>query len=253
MEVSCVVVTYNTHRCLGTDGRTSPERIARVLADLDPDIVALQELDHDTHRSGRIDQAKVIAEALKMESHFHPSFHLEEGRYGNAIMARHPIRLVKAGSLPTVPGRPDLEPRGVMWAEVSVHGVALQVLTTHLGLTAREKMVQSDFLLGEHWAGGPAFSSPAIVLGDLNDRANSRVVRKFRRRLQDSHLTARDRSGSRTFPSRLPILRLDYIFSSSDVTVKRSAAIHTRLTAAASDHLPVMAEIILKGEPGRER
>lgn len=253
MERSCVVVTYNTRRCLGTDGRTSPERIARVLAGLNPDIVALQELDLDMMRSGRVDQAKVIAEALRMDSHFHPSFELEEGLYGNAILARHPMRLVKAGALPTISERPDLEPRGALWAEVRVRGVALQVLTTHLGLTTGEKMLQADFLLGEDWAGSPPFSSPAIVLGDLNDWTNSRVTRKFRRILQDTHRAARVRKGCRSFPSRFPLLRLDYIFSSSGLTVKRSAAIRNQLTSVASDHLPVMAEIVIKGASGRER
>ena len=251
IQRSCVVITYNTRRCLGTDGRTSPERIARVLAELDPDIVALQELDQGAERSGRVDQARVIANTLGMESHFHPSFNFEEGSYGNAILARHPVKLMQAGALPTVPGRQGLEPRGAIWAEVSVGGTALQVLTTHLGLTAKERTLQSNALLGEDWVGSPRFSPPALVLGDLNAWPSSRVVGKFRGRLRDTHRVAEVRTGGRSFPSRLPLLRLDYIFSTSALTVLKSATVRTPLTALASDHLPVMAKIFLGDNVGR--
>lgn len=250
-HASCVVVTYNTHRCLGGDGRTDPERIASVLAIFEPDIVALQELDHGMARSGMVDQAAVIAGALEMESHFHPSFHVEEGRYGNAILARHPMRLVKAGALPGVPRRGDLEPRGALWAEVQLPGTALQVLTTHLGLTAGEKAVQSDALLEEEWAGSPTFVPPGVVLGDLNDWGGSKVARKFRRHFLDTHRAATAKGGARTFPGRRPLLRLDYIFATQDVAVARSAAVRTPVTVIASDHLPVVAELVLQREVRR--
>ena len=61
------LVTWNVHRCVGRDGRCAPERIARLLAELNADIIALQELDIRRSRTGRVDQAEAIAEALSVE------------------------------------------------------------------------------------------------------------------------------------------------------------------------------------------
>ena len=67
------IVTYNVHRCVGTDRRLNVARVAEVLAALNPDIVALQELDVGRRRTGYADQAHEIAARLKMASHFHPA------------------------------------------------------------------------------------------------------------------------------------------------------------------------------------
>jgi endonuclease/exonuclease/phosphatase family metal-dependent hydrolase len=61
------------HRCVGVDGRLSPERIAEVIASCQADIVALQELDVCRARTGGVDQAHMIARRLGMEMHFHPA------------------------------------------------------------------------------------------------------------------------------------------------------------------------------------
>ena len=85
-QKSLRIMTYNVHSCIGMDGKTSPERIARVIARYKPDIVALQELDVKKVRTGTIDQAHLIAKLLQMEFHFHPAIHIEEERYGDAIL-----------------------------------------------------------------------------------------------------------------------------------------------------------------------
>jgi len=40
------VVTYNVHKCRGLDQKTSPERVAEVIHQLDADVVCLQEVVH---------------------------------------------------------------------------------------------------------------------------------------------------------------------------------------------------------------
>ncbi|HEV7286378.1 MAG TPA: endonuclease/exonuclease/phosphatase family protein, partial [Kaistia sp.] len=81
------ILSYNVHACVGTDKKLSPERIARVIQSRDPDIVALQEIDVGRARSGRIDQAQVLAELLGMEAHFHPSTRIgPDEHYGDAIL-----------------------------------------------------------------------------------------------------------------------------------------------------------------------
>ena len=86
------LMTYNVHSCVGKNGKASPSLIAEVIAHYNPDVAALQELDIGLIRSGRIDQAQIIAKDLKMDFHFHPSLSIEKGHYGNAILSRHPMR-----------------------------------------------------------------------------------------------------------------------------------------------------------------
>ena len=84
------LLTYNVHRCVGVDRQLDVARIAGVIADLEPDIVCLQELDVGRARTGGVDQAHAIAERLDMSFHFHPAMRVEEELYGDAILTRLP-------------------------------------------------------------------------------------------------------------------------------------------------------------------
>ncbi len=108
------IMTYNVHSCIGTDRKTSTERIAEVIFHSGADIVALQEVDNGLARTGLVDQAREIAGTLEMHFHFHPSLHLEEGAYGNALLSRFPLRLVRGGALPTPRGLRRFERRGAL-------------------------------------------------------------------------------------------------------------------------------------------
>ena len=106
------IMTYNVHSCVGTDGKISSQRIARVIGRHEPDIVALQELDMGRKRTGEVEaQPHLIAKELEMVYHFHPSIVNDEGRYGNAVLSRFPMDLIRAGRLPGIPGRNGVEPR----------------------------------------------------------------------------------------------------------------------------------------------
>ncbi len=193
------LLSYNIRHALGLDGRVAPERIAAVIADLAPDVVALQEVDVGRARTGGHDQAAVIARALRMDHHFHPALHAEGERYGDAILTPHPARLVRAGALPGHPRRLGLEPRGALWVEVALGGRRLQVLNTHLGLTGGERLAQVEALLGPDWLGNPACREPAVLLGDLNATPWSRSYRRLAGRLADARRlsqTGRTRSGA---------------------------------------------------------
>ena len=84
------IVTYNVHKCRGLDGRTQPERIASVLAGLNPDVVALQEVIGNGPR-GR-GQEEEIGDRLGMESVLAPARTLRGHRYGNALLSHLPIQ-----------------------------------------------------------------------------------------------------------------------------------------------------------------
>ncbi|MDP2057868.1 MAG: endonuclease/exonuclease/phosphatase family protein, partial [Thiobacillus sp.] len=173
------VMTYNVHSCVGMDGKLDAERIARVIARARPDVVALQELDVGRVRSLGMDQAHLIARYLEMEFHFHPAMHLEEERYGDAILTHLPQRLVKAGSLPGLADKPHLEPRGVLWVAIDLHGREVQIINTHLGLYPRERVAQVEALLGSDWLAHEQCHEPVILCGDFNASPSSPVCRRL--------------------------------------------------------------------------
>ena len=179
------VMTYNVHRCLGMDGLLSPARIARVIARYAPDIVALQELDAGRTRSRGEDQARIIADHLEMEFHFHPAVLLEGERYGDALLTHLPMELVRADILPTLSGEQGLEPRGALWARISSSGRVFNVFNTHLGLRREERRLQVNALLGPAWLGNPDCEDPIIFCGDLNLLPTSQTFRLLTNRLVD--------------------------------------------------------------------
>lgn len=241
-------MTYNVHSCVGRDGESAPERIANVIAEFGPDLVALQELDVRLPRSGLTDQAEIIAGYLDMRYHFHPSIKLEEGLYGNAILSRHPMNLVKASELPALPGRTDIERRGALWVETSIYGQNFQIINTHLGLNRRERLLQSRLLLGPDWLGHPDCAASLILCADLNALPISRVYKNFERNFTDVQLAMSDRRPLRTYPSSFPILRIDHIFVSGDISITEVIVPKTRLIRSASDHLPIVVRARLSQE-----
>lgn len=245
------LLTWNVHRCVGRDGKCSPERIARIIAEQNPDIVALQELDVRRSRTGRVDQAEVIARTLGMTHHFHPAYRVMEEAYGDAILTARPSRMVKGGALPGVGPLSGLEPRGAVWATVHVGGAELQVVNTHLGLRGHERIVQVETLLGHDWIGGPHCREPVILLGDFNAVPRSRVYARITRALSDAQCTGLRRKPQATFPARLPFLRLDHVFVSKGVEVSRAETLRTREARMASDHLALIVDFTLKPPPLR--
>lgn len=236
------IVTYNVHRCLGVDGMLSPKRIASVIASREPDIVALQEVDVGRARTGGIDQAHAIADALNMTLHFHSVLQVVEEKYGDAILTTRPSELVRAAMLPGRSRIRRLEPRGALWVSIDFEGTRLQVINTHLGLTRRERRLQVDALLGPTWTGHPECTDPFILLGDFNAVPRGRTYRRLNARLADAQLAAGRRRALPTFPTRLPVLRLDHVFVSRSVAVRKVEVLRTSLTRVASDHLPLVVD-----------
>ena len=217
------LMTYNVHRCVGVDRDLNVERVAAVIADARPDIVALQELDVGRMRTRGVDQAHALAELLGMRSHFHAALHVEEEQYGDAILTALPERLVRAGPLPGYPLIRGLEPRGALWVAVDLGGVELQVNNTHLGLGPREQQIQAAALLGDQWMMSEAFTAPAILLGDFNATPYSQTYRMLQTVLRDAQV-GRKSPPTSTFPSRFPFMRIDHVFLAGDIEVKVLAA-----------------------------
>jgi endonuclease/exonuclease/phosphatase family metal-dependent hydrolase len=243
--VSSRILTYNVHRCLGTDGRLSPPRIAEVIASCAPDIVALQELDVGRLRTGGVDQAHAIASELGMQFHFHPALKVMEELYGDAILTARPSRLVKAGALPALLRWPKLESRGALWAAIDMGDIHLQVINTHLSLNRPERTQQVESLLGNEWLGDPRCQDPVLLVGDFNATPRSRGYRRIIGQYRDGQLAIGSGSPRATFPAYLPVLRIDHVFVSQSVKVLNAEVVRTPLARVASDHLPLVVDFRL--------
>jgi endonuclease/exonuclease/phosphatase family metal-dependent hydrolase len=105
----------------------------------------------------------------------------------------------------------------------------LRVVSTHLGLDIGERRQQAGKLLALAQPSGPA-----VVMGDFNDWFWVSSVRgAFAARFPQ-------RTGHRTFPARLPLMRLDRVYGSN---VQIVASFTDRDARAISDHLPVIVDL----------
>ncbi len=236
------IMTYNVHTCRGMDGRLSPMRIAKTIEQYNPDIVALQELDIGRKRSKQNDQARIIAEILEMDHFFAPAIELDDEKYGDAILSRFPIRLVKRGILPFDKKNQDKEPRGALWVEADICGKKLQIINTHLGLTPREKERQINYLLGDKWMGAIPEGSPAILCGDFNFTEHSKFYKSCTQRLKEAGQASKI---SATYGGRYPLFRLDHIFFTKDIKIQKTKTANSKLAQISSDHRPLISEFYL--------
>lgn len=223
------VATYNIHRCLGTDGREDVGRIAAVIAELGADVIGLQEAEARPSRSG-LNQAEALARRLGLELLEGPLLFEGTGHYGNALLSRFPLRLLRRVRFP----RLGLEPRGFLHAEaLAQDGQVWHLLATHLDLGPRARSAQLHQLAAE-LAMAP---HPALVMGDLNE------WRLWTRPLAALRGAGRLLPPRPSFPSRCPVLALDRIAVRGARVEEGPVAHRTALSRQASDHLPVWARL----------
>lgn len=239
-------MTYNIHSCVNTDGAVGLEQVAKVISQLTPDLVALQEVDAGIPRTHYQDQAKTLGELVDMDFRFFPVVKKREQKYGLAVLSRLPIQNVRVGWLPALYPKLKLklQKRGVIRAIVETSVGSVHFFNTHLSLYRLERRKQLKSLLGKDWLMAVPEKEPVIFCGDLNAGPLSTVYRRLARYLIDVQKNAMHSERSRpTFPSRRPLFRIDHIFTSMHFrTLKTIVPInsHTRL---ASDHLPLCADL----------
>lgn len=236
-------MTYNVHRCVGARGRDSIDDVTSVCAAAAADLIALQELDApETDETEGAHHARDLADRLGMQLLFCRTFRRGVGYYGHALLSRFPLELRKVTTFRA--DVPNAEPRGAIWARATLPNGQLDVISTHLGLYRRERALQSEELVGEHWLGSPELRRPCVLCGDLNAVPNATTYRRLSRHLSDAQRLL-PRRPKPTFPSLLPVVRIDHVFVSPDVKVHDAAVPYNERSRRASDHLPLIVDLEL--------
>lgn len=224
------VLTWNIHACVGGDGRHDVARVGDAVSALMPDIAAFQEVDSRRPVPG----AGRVYDTLRARvgSHGHDAWSISgrDGHYGQILASRFPLEDREVHDI-SVAGR---EPRKVMTAYARLPDTRLRVIATHFGLSRRERRRQVAALRRILAAD---LTEPLLLLGDFNEwfwplRCQREVF---------AQLGAWTRHAS--FPARLPLFPLDRIACRPGKLLVRSRAVHE--AHAASDHLPVVAELAL--------
>jgi endonuclease/exonuclease/phosphatase family metal-dependent hydrolase len=228
------------------DGKLSTSRIARVLAQCDGDIIALQELDVRRSRTGGRDQAHEIARQLEMDFAFFPALAIEEEHFGDAVLSRLPMRLVRAAGLPGAELKGGIEPRGALWVAIQAGQQEIQLLNTHLGLSADERLLQIESLLGPEWLTNPECREPVVLCGDLNALPGSVAYRRLAHRLTDVQHSLNGHRPKNTWFSPYPLRRIDHVFIGQQLEVVQVRVPKTHLARTASDHVPLVVDLRLR-------
>ncbi|MCD0460085.1 endonuclease/exonuclease/phosphatase family protein [Roseiconus lacunae] len=230
------VLSYNIKRGLGNDGKTDLARTASVINRLSPDFVGLQEVDEKTQRSGEVDQAAELGRQLGMHHSFAPFMDYDGGRYGLAILSRHPIRQSKIIELPK-----GNEPRVALAVDVELpDGQLITLVNLHFDWVRNDgfRFAQAKRLkqaLTE-------LTTPYILLGDFNDQPNSRTLELLGRGMTEADKPQDD---SFTYSASKPSIEIDFIFVAPPT---RWSIEHVDVVdePIASDHRPVSAKIQLR-------
>ena len=234
------VLCYNIHYGQGTDGVYDIERLAKVINQAQPDFVALQEVDVGVKRSGRMHQARRLAELTGMAVRFGPTQHYQGGLYGNAVLTRHKILDVLIQPLPYTESTPAKTsyPRCAIAVTVStVDDQRLRFISTHFQHNVPEDRIAQAKAINRLFVHDKDMT-PTILAGDMNARPSEDPIRILLSKWE----CAIEDMPQPTAPSTNPKSRIDYVFfrPANRIQLLSSKVIDE---SVASDHLPVFAEL----------
>lgn len=161
------IMSYNIHNGIGMDGKVDYARIANVISDVNPDVVALQELDSITHRSP-VNVLEEIASVTGMNYVFGPAISYGGGKYGIGVMSKEKPLNVRNVSLP---GREEARTLLVVEFEKYIF------LATHFSLTAADQIKSIEVILKEVFSK----EKPVFMAGDMNSVPSSLTQKNIRK------------------------------------------------------------------------
>lgn len=231
------VLTYNIHHGEGIDGKFDLARIAKVIRKSRADIVALQEVDQRTRRTGGVDTLTTLAELTKRRALFGKSMAFDGGEYGNALLIRGTILRHSVHAIRASAGR---EPRSILRAEVRLTGCEhpMLVMATHW-----DHESQIDRLAGAELANQLANDSPdlpALLAGDFNANPSNAAVKM----LSGTWMISGAGVALHTYPVVAPKVQIDYILARPGSAWRLGEA-KVLPEILASDHRPLLARLRL--------
>ena len=220
------LMSYNIKNANGMDNVCNFQRIANVINNASPDVVAIQEVDSMTNRSGQKYVLGEIADRTQMHGYFAPAIDYDGGKYGIGLLTKQvPLRLQ---TLP-LPGRE--EARTLILAEFTDYIYCC----THMSLTEEDRMKSLELV--------KAFTSsstkPLFLAGDMNAEPESGFIKELQK---DFQILSNPKQ--HTFPAPDPKETIDYI-----ATLKQNAKGFAVISAKvinepmASDHRPILVEL----------
>ena len=227
--MNLTVASYNLHKCRGMTGPHAPERNLEVIADLNPDIIALQEVDF---RMGARPEALPRSMIEKMTGlvpvQMRTTGETSLGWHGQSVLLRP--ELAEKAAMRRLP-LPGIEPRGALALRVA----GLTLIGVHLGLARSSRRAQLARLNAKaaQLAGGPV-----VLMGDFNEWRHDRGM--------EALAGLRVLVPGPSYPAPMPRLRLDRMALSPQLEVVASGVFDTEMARRASDHLPIWAHIRLR-------
>lgn len=232
------VLSYNIKHGLGNDGKIDLARAANLIVRLQPDLVALQEIDKGVERSGKIDQPAKLGELTGMHPAFGKFFDYQGGEYGMAVLSRW--RFSEVANHP-LPGETEPRTAQVVKVQPSAGGPELLLANVHFYATEAERLAQAKALLKVL----DGSKLPAIVAGDFNSQPDSPVLELF----AEEWVAADKGEDSFTFHAKEPNREIDYIlFRRGDAFDAKQVDVLDE--PVVSDHRPVLLDLKRLEEAG---
>ena len=234
------ILTYNVHHC-NPPGKNIIDlaAIVNVVKESNASIVALQEIDVNTSRSGKeLDQAAAIAKECGMYFCFGKAIDFAGGAYGVAILSKYPISEVETMLL-SKNADPKTEQRVLLTARLAIgKNKFIRFASTHLDVVNeanREQQVNEIIKKLKN------DSLPFIIGGDFNATPDSESIKLFDKSFQ------RSCSGCEpTIPQDIPTQAIDFVAFDKKSSKKIKVAKHFVINETyASDHRPVYAELLI--------
>ena len=220
------LMTYNIKNANGMDNVCDFQRVANVINNASPDVVAIQEVDSMTSRSGQKYVLGEIADRTQMHAYFAPAINFDGGKYGIGLLTKQvPIRLQ---TIP-LPGRE--EERALILAEFEDYIYCC----THMSLTQEDRM-ESLKMVKSFTA---PYKKPLFLAGDMNAEPESGFIKELQK---DFQILSNPKQ--HTYPAPEPKETIDYI-----ATLKSNANGFALISARvlnepmASDHRPILVEL----------
>lgn len=234
------LLSYNIQKGYGgRDRRYNFQRTIQAIEHENPDIICLQEVDHNERRTRFDNQPEILKEYFKFPAIDYQFNHkVHAGGYGNLLLSRFPFHSITQVCLKLK----HRKKRGAQVVVLETPEGPMLLVAWHLGLKEKQRHEQVRYLL-DHVDMKSWLDLPALIVGDFNDWRNTLAPGPFAE--HGFEQITRPPSRFRSFPAYLPLGSLDKAFCRGNIEIRDARIVRNALTKDASDHLPVLIDFHL--------